>query len=286
MKIAVLKAEEIAEKLSEFAVAALLEEVQLSPKPGLVDRGNNGSHHDLTLELMERSARVLKSTFYEMAVAAAGKQPSQQLREQLAAIGRYGEQKMLQATGYVNTHKGAIWTLGLLTGAAGLLLTDREGGHFSPEDCLQTAGAIATYKDRYMPVQPTNGCRVRKRYGVRTAREEAVSGFPSLSAIAFPAWEKYAAEPATVRQLNVLLALMAAIDDTCILHRSNLHILRNVQLQAAAILERGGLGLLDNHAAYVQLDAYVTRNWVSPGGSADLLAATIFVQKITQFFKS
>lgn len=279
----VIVAEEIAEQLARFAVEALLEEVGLSPKPGLVDRYNNGSHHDLTLELMGKSAASLYGTFYEMAIAAIGKEPSQHLREQLAAIGRYGEQKMLQVTGQVNTHKGAIWTLGLLTGAAGILMSQQGTTPLTGTGLLSAAGAIAAFEDRFMPLQQTNGSKVRKRFQVRSAREEAIAGFPALHEIAFPAWDHYKNEPEDICRLNVLLSLMAVVDDTCILNRSDMEVLHGVQQRAQDILDKGGLGISENQEAYQLLDQYIKTNWVSPGGSADLLAATIFLQKILHY---
>ncbi|WP_158799293.1 triphosphoribosyl-dephospho-CoA synthase [Pedobacter sp. L105] len=273
-------ATKIAKQLARFAVEALLEEVRLSPKPGLVDSYNNGCHHDLTLELMEKSAISLYITFYEMAIASIEKEPSQYLREQLAAIGRYGEQKMLEVTGQVNTHKGAIWTLGLLTGAAGMLLSHKTAKNVTLNALLSAAGAIAGFEDRFMPVHQTNGTKVRKRYPVRSAREEAIACFPALQQIAFPAWKKYNDEPEDIRTLNVLLALMAVTDDTCILNRSDMDVLHEMQHRAQDILNKGGLGLIANQEAYLLLDGYITTHWISPGGSADLLAATIFLQKI------
>ena len=280
----VAKGEEIAQKLAQFAVEALTEEVRLTPKPGLVDSNNNGTHHDLTLALMEKSANALRDCFYEMSIASVDQQPSQYLRERLAAIGRFGEQEMLKATGKVNTHRGAIWALGLLTGAASLLIS-REYGEVTAEKILSAAGAIALFNDRNIPVQHTHGSEVRKIYQVRSAREEAALGFPSLRETALPAWEAYAGDTEEIRRLNVLLALMAVVDDTCILHRSNMNVLQEVQKQAAAILKGGGLRVIANWKPYTLLDQYITKQWVSPGGSADLLAATIFIQKITQHFK-
>lgn len=286
MKVSVKEviAEVVAQKLAQFAVEALIEEVRLTPKPGLVDCNNNGTHHDLTLALMEKSAQSLETCFHEMALAAYRKQPSPDLRARLAAIGRYGEEQMLEATGNVNTHKGAIWALGLLTGAASVLLS-QPTGEISAEDILRTAGSIASYTDRYMPVQYTHGTEVRKLYQVRSAREEAAAGFPSLRDTAIPAWENFRGESPEIRNLNVLLSLMSVVDDTCILHRSDLTVLSEIQQQAGSILSKGGLGRGANWQAYHVLDTYITTHWVSPGGSADLLAATIFIQKITQHFK-
>jgi triphosphoribosyl-dephospho-CoA synthase len=273
--------EKAAAKLAAFAVASLLEEVRLTPKPGLVDSHDNGSHHDLTLQLMETSALSLEETFFEMAMASFEKQPTRHLRERLAAIGRYGEQQMLAATGQVNTHKGAIWVLGLLTGATAIQLTRT----VDISSILTTAGSIARFEDSYQPKTTTNGDRVRRLFRVRSAREEAAAGFPSLQRTALPAWTTFANEPEPIRRLNVLLALMSVVDDTCILHRSNMEVLKQIQRQAEAIINDGGMGIKANGETYQKLDRFITHHWVSPGGSADLLAATIFLHKIINQYK-
>lgn len=287
MKVAELVSSKtlIAEMLSSFAVQALIEEVQLTPKPGLVDSVSNGSHKDLTVGLMEKSAAALKNSFFDMAMAASGQEPSQRLRERLAAIGRYGEQTMLEATGNVNTHRGAIWAIGLLCGAASSLLSNTGNRLVTADQIVFTAGKIATFDDRYQPLQHSKGGKVRARYKVRSAREEAMEGFPSLRNLALPAWNRYSGEPEYIIRLNVLITLMSAVDDTCILHRSNMKVLRQVKRQAALIIRNGGLGHAENWISYLKLDEYINKEWVSPGGSADLLSAGIFLQKITQHFK-
>ena len=93
-------------------------------------------------------------------------------------------------------------------------------------------------------------------------------------------------EEEAVRRLNVLLALMSVVDDTCILYRSNMKILKKVQQQAGGIIRTGGMGIKANGLKYKQLDQFITNHWISPGGSADLLAATIFLHKICNQYKN
>ena len=107
--------------LADFAVDALIAEVNLTPKPALVDRRGSGAHQDLTLELMERSAHSLHPMFVAMAQAAfQHRSCSLALREAIGEIGRVGEATMLDTTNGVNTHRGAIWALGLMVTAAAL----------------------------------------------------------------------------------------------------------------------------------------------------------------------
>jgi triphosphoribosyl-dephospho-CoA synthase len=269
--------------IADLAVEALLEELHLTPKPGLVDAANSGSHLDLNLMVMIDSALSLTGTFQEMAAAAREQEASQALRERLAAIGRYGEQQMLAVTCNVNTHKGAIWCIGLITAAVSIHATGSKT--FTISEILATAGRIAAFDDRYAPEKPTNGDQVRHRYTVVSAREEAIMGYPTLRDTAVPAWRKYEGEPEDIRRLNVLLSLMAVVDDTCILHRKNMYILKVIQKKSRSIMEDGGLSAGNNWKHYLDLEKFITNHWVSPGGCADLLAATIFIHKISKHFK-
>src|SRR6202011_1409924 len=132
------KAQYQATRLASLAVRALLEEAELTPKPALWDERGPGAHTDLSLTLMRRSARLLRSHFEVMALASFQEILSQTLREELGAIGRAAERSMLSITGGVNTHRGAIWTLGLLTSAAAM-------GSRSPAAIAACAGQLACF---------------------------------------------------------------------------------------------------------------------------------------------
>jgi hypothetical protein len=114
-----------AEWLARTATQCLIDEARLSPKPGLVDSRGNGAHHDLTLALMERSAHSLTPTFQALAQQSWQRPADIALRQTVGRLGREGEQQMMAATGGVNTHRGAIWALGLLVSAVAMLVAMR-----------------------------------------------------------------------------------------------------------------------------------------------------------------
>ena len=127
------------ELLADLAVCTLIVEAELTPKPALVDRRGSGAHDDMDLGLLCRSAHTLRPTFAALAARAHRRAASQRLREELAAIGRRGEREMLAVTGGVNTHRGAIWTLGLLTAAASMAPLDAEPARIA---ALAARGAL------------------------------------------------------------------------------------------------------------------------------------------------
>ncbi|SPK70289.1 putative 2-(5''-triphosphoribosyl)-3'-dephosphocoenzyme-A synthase [Cupriavidus taiwanensis] len=273
-----------AEALAGLAVSAIAEEARLSPKPGLVDSRGNGAHADLTLPLMLRSAHALGPSF--AAMADAGLQAPRVgygLREQLGALGREAEAVMLSATGGVNTHRGAIWCIGLLVGAAAHASTAGLGA--GAGSISATAGAIASLADRHRPVLTGNkGELACLAYGVGGARAQARAGFPHVTRLALPALRRSRArgEPESTARLNALLALMSELDDTCVLARSGRPGLDFMQAGARAVLLAGGAGTVAGRRHLRSLDAGMLARRASPGGAADLLAATIFLDRLSQ----
>lgn len=269
-----------ASPLAAHAVRALLDEANLTPKPALVDRRGSGAHADLTLALMLRSARALFPYFEAVALASDGAAAGQQLRERLGAIGRMGEHRMFSATGGINTHKGAIWSLGLLV--AGAVIS---GKALDPLAIAAAAGAIARYPDSQVEQTATHGAQMQRLYGVHGARGEARHGFPHVVEIGLPAL--FDARSRGVREncarLDTLMAIMAELDDTCLLHRGGLPALHTAQRGARRILDHGGTSTAHGFALLLQLDRELLRMNASPGGSADLLAATLFLDSLTRF---
>ncbi|ARK29801.1 triphosphoribosyl-dephospho-CoA synthase [Halalkalibacter krulwichiae] len=271
------------EILAQHAVTALIEEAELTPKPGLVDKQNSGSHSDMSCELMITSAKALEETFAQIALVSYQQKPSQSLREKIAEIGRSGEKAMFRATGGVNTHKGAIWALGLLISSKAMASPDTDS-----ETIAKLAGELARYHDRYVPTQQTNGLRIQKRYGVPGAKGEAEQGFPHLRLIGLPALHKarQKAKSELHARIDTLLALMANLDDTCILHRGGMDTLLVIKEKADRVLVQGGVSTAAGWEALADLDLECERRRVSPGGSADLLAATIFLDAFNTSTKS
>jgi len=245
-----------ADCLSEYAVEALLEEVELTPKPGLVDRRNNGAHRDMDLPLFRRSAQALRPYFRR--AAALGLERADCMPA-LQRAGLEAEASMYAATDGVNTHKGAIYAFGLILAAEASVLT-RGGGLCETAAALASAGVP--------PEASTHGQQARERYGALGARGEALAGFPHARRAASVLAER--------GPLAALLTLLAETDDTNLLHRGGREGLRFVQESAANILT----GPAEDYASRLEAldDACIRRN-LSPGGSADLLALAMLLAK-------
>ena len=262
-----------AARLASLTVRALIEEAELTPKPGLVDQRGPGAHADLSLTLMKRSARSLRPHFEQMALVSFGQVPNQTLREELGAIGRSAERSMLLVTSGVNTHRGAIWALGLLVSAAAMETS-------SLEVVADRAGQLASFPDWNAPQrQPSNGSRVIERYQVSGARGEAQAGFPHVIAAGLPMLRRSRRRGGseTEARLDTLLAIMMSLNDTCLFHRGGRVALNTAQAAAASILASGGSTTIQGWELLRQLDRDLVALNASPGGSADLLAATLFL---------
>ncbi|KTT03232.1 triphosphoribosyl-dephospho-CoA synthase [Pseudomonas oryzihabitans] len=266
-----------AERLADLAVAALIDEAELSPKPALVDRRGQGAHQDLSLGLMLTSAQALRPCFQAMAEAAELGLPAEELRRLIGRLGRDGEAAMLQVTGGVNTHRGAIWALGLLLTAAVQARPD------SARALCLAAGRLASLPDPDAPsTAPSHGQRVAQRYGVGGARAEAAAGFPAIQERGLPQLRasRQAGAGEQNARLDALLAIMTRLDDTCVLHRAGPTALNAMHQGAQAVLDAGGSASLAGRRQLLALDRELLAANASPGGAADLLAATLLVDRL------
>ena len=269
--------------LGRQVLQALLDEVTLTPKPGLVDLRSRGAHADLNWALMCHSACVLQPVFAAMAQAAWESDDDDGLRQRIGAIGRDGEALMLAATDGVNTHRGAIWALGLLVTAAAQQVA--RGASLAPQAVAARAGALARLTDHAAPVATGNkGELACRQYRVDGARGQARAGFPLVTGAGLTQLHASRArgDNETTARLNALLAIISQLDDTCVLSRGGEAALLALQAGAARVLAAGGAAPAAGSQALLALEAVALARGVSPGGAADLLAATLFLDRLTE----
>ncbi|EKT63573.1 triphosphoribosyl-dephospho-CoA synthase [Providencia burhodogranariea] len=269
----------IAARLAQHATQALLDEVHLSPKPGLVDRRGSGAHKDLTLALMECSAHSLTPTFHALVLRGWQSAMDIALRQEVGRLGREGERQMMAATGGVNTHRGAIWALGLLVTAMAV-----SGATAKIEDTVQYAANLASLPDDVSPIMFSKGRHATQRYRVPGAREEAQQGFPHIMQLALPQLRLSRLQGAKEKEarLDALIAIMTSLSDTCVLTRGGMPALIAMQQGAKAVLQAGGMSQRAGREAFFQLEQRMLTDNASPGGAADLLAATLFLDRVAR----
>ncbi|WP_343584285.1 triphosphoribosyl-dephospho-CoA synthase MdcB [Herbaspirillum sp.] len=270
-----------ARTLARLALRSLHQELVLYPKPGLVSLVDNGSHRDMDAATFMRSLFSLRHYFYQIAVAGMQAAPFRQLQHLAIAA----EARMLRVTGGVNTHRGAIFALGMLCAAMAYCRarkmplsepTIRAALLIRWGDAL-TGHTHADGQDR-----ASHGQQVAAAHAVGGAREEGALGFPSVFEIALPRMRRTLEQGRAWQdaKIDALFALMQHISDTNVYHRGGAQGAALVRGRSAGFLAAGGTGnpgwqalALDCHRAFVA-------QRLSPGGAADLLAAACLVHQV------
>jgi len=276
------------QQLGRAAVRALYAEISLEPKPGLVSFRDCGSHLDMDGSTFLRSLFALRGYFPRIAQAGAQGRPFVVLQ----SLGKGAEARMLAATGGINTHRGAVFGLGLLCASAGKLQT--QGLPLTPLHLravlLSTWGeALAERARATRLASPTsNGQRVAQRYGLRSAGDEAARAFPTLFDTTLPALQAARVWGATPRAARVqaLFVTMAVLDDTNVVHRGGIEGLRFVQSNARRFINRGGVRQADWLIQARAIHADFVQRRLSPGGAADVLASACWVADLSHAAKA
>lgn len=265
--------------LGHLAVESLLAEVSTTPKPGLVDSSNSGSHRDMDIETFRISAQALRGYFQSCALAGmetAGEAPEVTFG-QLRKLGLQAEKDMFAATKGVNTHKGAIFTIGILCGAAGRLWQPdgacREEALFTQVSAMTRAAMEADFQKG----GDTVGQRLYRDRGIRGIRGQVAEGLPAVREISLPVYRDCLEKGMDPNEAGVraLLHLIAKVEDTNMINRGGMAGAK-AGAEACGALIRREFTLVDVE----ELDGWFVERNLSPGGCADLLAATYFIHSL------
>lgn len=289
------KMNSLAQQLGMFAQQALLYEAVLSPKPGLVDATNVGAHHDMTIFTFLDSSTALYPGL--IAYAKQGLQHKGtpiELFQSIRPLGITMEKNMNQATHHVNTHKGAIFSFGILLAASGFYLQEKKIDLTAP---LSSEETEAIFKIGQNMVKDTlakdfigleqkehlsNGERLYLEFGLTGIRGEALNGYPLIRTIALPYLRKEVDGKLTLENklLTVLLLLISKSEDSNLINRGGIEGLAWAKSTITDYLKKySPEATRGKEQLHILNQAFVHRN-LSPGGSADLLALTIFIAKL------
>ena len=278
-----------AECVDDLATKALLDEVATTPKPGLVDRSNNGSHRDMTAETFEKSAAALQGFWREcflIGVETAGRSPADAF-SRLRVSGMEAEKKMFAATGGVNTHKGAIFTLGTVCGALGRLWR-ADGLCTDPERIAAACAALSggAVADDFAALEErgvarTAGEELYLISGLRGIRGEVATGLPAVLQTGLPVLEDCLSVGMSRNDSGViaLLHLIARGEDTNMIKRGGAALAADTARTVRKALCENSRPSMETVRAW---DAYFIENRLSPGGCADLLAVSFFLHDWTR----
>ena len=268
------------QRIARLAVRSLYAELALYPKPGLVSFVDNGSHTDMTAATFVRSLFALRRYFLDVTQAGMLDAPFHALKR----LGIEAEARMMRATAGINTHRGAIFCLGMLCAAIGRC---RASGKALTANAVQ-----AMLRDRWGRElgahsvdagSGSHGARAQLAYAASGAREEGARGFPSVFEVGLPALRRTLAAGRGMREarIDALFALMAHISDTNVYHRGGAEGAQTVRRQARAFVARGGSACPDWEARALACHHSFVAARLSPGGAADLLGAACLLQAAT-----
>ena len=271
------------DQVASNSCRALLYEVATSPKPGLVDCRNSGSHQDMDLFTFLDSSAALTPyfrSFTKQGIELCEK-PANEILLLLRYPGRRAEAAMLRVTGGVNCHKGLIFSMGILCCAMGIQYG--QGKPYDSEGIFRLSAALCeSLLDDFKEIKEAHsaGERLYLQYGITGIRGEAAQGYPTVQKIGLPAIKSYREQGMPLQEAGVwtLLKLLSETEDSNILSRSDMETLKQVQEEAKALLDRPDASLED----IANLDENLIQKNLSPGGCADLLALSYFLYFMEQ----
>lgn len=269
---------------------AMIMEVGVTPKPGLVDLDNNGSHKDMNFSIFRRSATVLKPHFHKILHASTKVTDPSRILLNLRDLGLSAENAMYAETGQINTHKGMIFNLGMIASVIACL-SNKYNRILELKDIKEIRRLI---KINAMPLDMelshakslTNGIKQYQEYGVGGARGEALSGYETVFEKSLPYLiglkDKHL--DLNTKLIAVLLKLITSTEDSNLMKRGGIEGSNFLINESLRIIE-----LLDNEDLFLKevalLDKSAIKMNLSPGGSADLLCVTIFCALIFKVIK-
>lgn len=262
--------------IARCAAHALTEELATYPKPGLVSFVDRGSHPDMDAECFLASIEAIQPYFGEMAAAGAAGCGLLDLQR----IGIAAEESMLDATGGRNTHRGAIYCLGLLAAAAGKQMADGILLRHS------LGSIVAEYwgQEVLLPqalLKTSHGLEMCHRYKLSGVRGEAKKGFPSIFNVGLPAFQRaLRSAHREAARVQAFFELLEVCEDTTLLTRGGYAGWRFARTQARQFLHNGGVTASGWRADAEEIHREFVARHLTAGGAADLLAATLFVNEL------
>ena len=275
--------------IGHLASMALQAELDTTPKPGLVDRNDNGAHCDMDHALMQRSIKALHPYFVRLAqLSFIGKQPC---HDEMVNIGIEAEREMFKATGGVNTHKGALFSIGLATvalaGEAFCRITQAERcgtmayNDVNSKQIQSLSNSIASLARLFPDTNGTHGSKAKANNILKGALDNAREGYTQLFKAWLPFYIDRIAEGDNYALHKTLLRIMCDLDDTNIVYRTSMETMQEVKTEARQMLDTSR-NIVNFEAALQAMNTdYIHRN-ISPGGSADMLSLVVFLSCVVR----
>lgn len=284
------KLQDICFEIAELAVQAMLYEVSCYPTPGLVSPVSNGAHKDMNYYTFLDSTSCLYKHLLLCCREGIAESDEKQMFNNLREIGLEGEKAMLKKTKGINTHKGMLFLLGICCAASCRIIKNKKGFiEISEIIKLMTKGIVSkelkpikysyensTEKDVFLN-NLSHGEKIYVKYGCKGIRGEMEEGLPLIFNYSIEFYKNNSDLNNRERLVQTLLGIMQYCEDTTILYRHSFETLEIVRMKTKEVLKLGGVRTSLGREAIKALDEEFSRKGISPGGSADLLAGTVFL---------
>ena len=275
--------------IGHLASMALQAELDTTPKPGLVDRNDNGAHRDMDHALMQRSIKALHPYFVRLAkLGFTDKQPC---HDEIVHIGIEAEREMFKATGGVNTHKGALFSIGLaavaLAGEAFSRITQAERcgtmayNDVNSKQIQSLSNSIASLARLFPDTNGTHGSKAKANNILKGALDNAREGYTQLFKAWLPFYIDRIAEGDNYALHKTLLRIMCDLDDTNIVYRTSMETMQEVKTEARQMLDTSR-NIVNFEAALQAMNTDYIHCNISPGGSADMLSLVVFLSCVVR----
>lgn len=277
------KNEKYSGELANLALKSMLLEVSASPSFGLVSPVTNGAHNDMDFFMFVESSFAIKPFLKEMAMSGFSPLSLENIFQKIKNIGVEAEKEMFKATNGVNTHKGMIFLLGIGIAAVGKKLYENKKNIEVKEIIIEMCkGVLEDFEEVKNKQKLTNGEKLYLEYGMLGARGEVFKGLEIVLGKGVEKLEKLLELGVGINStmVQILLYYISIVDDTTILHRHKMIGLRSVQREAKEIYESGGYLTEKGQEKIKEMEKKYIEKKISPGGSADLLATTLFFYEV------
>lgn len=274
--------------IAEYAIEAMLYEVASYPSPGLVSSISKGAHSDMDHYCFIKSTSILSKYMVLFAQEGYSNRSPKEIFKAIRYIGMEAESEMFKGTKGVNTHKGMIFLLGISCAAVTKAIYHKK--KFSEIQGIIKEMTKGLVQDElfYMNKEKatTYGEKLFLKYKVEGIRGQVERGIPLVFDYSMGIYKEIKSLKLNDRLIHTLLAIMKFCEDSNVLHRHSMYTLKEVQKKATEIISLGGMTTESGKTAIIALDSEFIKRNISPGGSADLLAVTVFFNSVEEYFNS
>ncbi|WP_171302739.1 triphosphoribosyl-dephospho-CoA synthase CitG [Clostridium cochlearium] len=289
---------DVAFDISGLAIQAMLYEVACNPSPGLVSVVSTGSHTDMDhYTFIDSTSSFIKYLVLSVQAGFSDEDP-QDILKKSRKLGIEAEKGMFKKTKGINTHKGMLFLMGICCIAIGKTIYDKkpftEIKNIIKQMCRglveKELEPLKEKMNQYNSIEEmvkneklSYGEKLFVLYGMEGIRGEVERGIPIVFDFALDFYKSCSDLNKNDRLVNTLIGIMQYSEDSNVLHRHSMKELKKMQQDAKKIIQEGGIKTFKGKNKIIEMEKEFIKKGISPGGSADLLAITVFLSLVEEY---